>query len=237
MNHVIAITLAGLGAAFLAVDALARPKNQPQPPFPRGKKMTPQQRAENMRQTLLLAKKLTDEFAPKVPLDLVAAIVSIESGFNPMVVNRSERAMRRGGAWGLAQVTLETAKDYARRFPEVGAKMWPMFDKTGESLKDPSTNLGFAIYYLDRALKMFDGDWLAAGTSYHQGKRKVKQLIDEYGAEWYNHLPPLGRRYYQLLASKRAAYAQQSSGIGAHITDKTGAGGIVCLPDPPAVKG
>lgn len=195
--------------------------------------MTPQERAASMQQMLMLAKGIAEKVDPVVPMDLIAAIMHIESDFNPTLVNMSPRARKRGGAWGVGQVTLATAKDYAERFKKDGAELWPRWDGTGESLKDPETNIGFMVKHLSHSLRKFDGDWLKAGTAYHQGNGTIQKLSREHSDQWQAHLAPYGSRYADLLNEKRRRYQgkpQQetplvpTAGVGA-LFDGTGSGG------------
>lgn len=140
-----------------------------------------------------------------VPLSLVLSIFSVESGFNAKAENHSANATKRGGAWGIGQVTLTTAVDMAKRFANDGKKLWPRFDGTGRSLLDLETNIGFAVHYLARAYKRYN-DWLSAGVSYHQGMGKIDQLRKQYGSDWPNHLPPNGTLYAAALRNRRERF-------------------------------
>lgn len=214
----------GLFSTLYSAFAYASPKKTL--PLKKGRdRMTPSQRVKMTEMVLLRANQIAKEVTPNVPIDLVAAIITIESNFNPDSVNLSPRAKERGGAWGLMQVTLETAMDYANRFKDEGQKLWPKFNGTGDSLKDIATNLGFGIFYLSRALQDFDGDWLKAGVSYHQGKGTIRRLVDMYGDQWHSFLKPLGARYYQLLKQKRDAFSGKRDAVASLYEPGTGGGG------------
>lgn len=58
----------------------------------------------------------------------MAAIVQVESSWNPAATNLSGPDGARGGAWGLSQITLQTAKAYG-------------FTGSGEDLLDPATSI------------------------------------------------------------------------------------------------
>lgn len=192
--------------------------------------MTPRERNEMTKMALLTANEIREKVDPSPPMDMLAAIMSIESNFNPHVVNNSPNARRRGGAWGIGQITLDTARDYAQRFPEEGKVLWPQFDGTGESLKNMATNIGFMVKHLSHSLKKFDGDWYKAAVAYHQGNGGVMKKVKEHGEQWAQYLPQLGKRYYHLLVQKRQAFNKAQAGETAGVAtgplhDGTGSGG------------
>jgi soluble lytic murein transglycosylase-like protein len=185
----------GLGALGLLVEYTEASASEIQRT---GKKMNASQRHQVMLRIKEVAKPLADSL--HVPMPLLMAILKIESDFFPMAVNRSPRAAARGNAWGLGQVTWNTAIDYANRFPEEGKTLWPKFDRMNrESLWDPMTNLGFVLFYLSRALQMFNGDVIKAGASYHSGKGGIIELVKQRGDQWEKGLGVNGRRYVELL--------------------------------------
>lgn len=77
------------------------------------------------------------------------------------------------GAQGLMQVMPATAKEIAA---ELGIEKY--------DLKDPETNRKFGEYYLDKMLKMFDGDEALALAAYNAGPGAVQKWIDKWGADW-----------------------------------------------------
>lgn len=168
----------------------------------KGKTVPKKPKEPDFTETVKVAAPLAERLG--VPLSLALSVFSIESGFNRKAENHSPSAETRGGAWGLGQITLATAKDMAARFPN-SADLWPRFDGTGQSLLDLQTNIGFAIHYLARAYKRY-GDWLAAGASYHQGMGKIDQLRKTYGSDWANHLPPKGKLYVAALRNRRERF-------------------------------
>lgn len=143
-----------------------------------------------------------------VPSSVVLSILSVESGFRRGVSNTSERAMKRGGAWGISQMTLETANDLTRRYPELARKYWPHFDGTSGTLIDLETNVALATFYLSLAWKRFK-DFYATTLSYHQGVGTVARLLTD-PRPWSEKLPPFGRQYYSMLTQvhdRFSAYA------------------------------
>jgi soluble lytic murein transglycosylase-like protein len=109
---------------------------------------------------------------------LVAAICSVESGFNPNAVNNTGGDALRGGAWGLMQVTLKTAQGYG-------------YTGDGPGLQDVATNLQYGCSILADALSQSNGDVAGAASAYNSGSianaagsyaTKVVALYNQYAA-------------------------------------------------------
>lgn len=174
--------------------------------------LTPEVKARLKKDIIGLAKPFAEKL--NVPIPLILSIVKIESDFNPAAVNQSPRAMARGGAWGLMQVTFTTAKDYAERFPELVREYAPGFNTNDpNSLLDAKTNIGLASIYLHRAMNQFNGDVLKAGVSYHQGKGNIDKAVklatnNDEPNEWPRFLNPLGQSYYAKLKQYIPQYSE-----------------------------
>jgi soluble lytic murein transglycosylase-like protein len=84
-----------------------------------------------------------------VPLALVHRLVMRESRYNP-------RAVGRGGAMGLMQIKVATARGLGYRGPPAG-------------LLDPDTNLRYAVRYLAGAYKVAGGNHHRAVMHYARG--------------------------------------------------------------------
>jgi soluble lytic murein transglycosylase-like protein len=136
-----------------------------------------------------------------VPSRIIMTILAVESRFNANAVNRSERAMKRGGAWGIGQMSLQTAKDLTNRFPMIASVHWKKFDGTGESLLDVSTNVSLVAFYLSMAWRRYKGNELATLLSYHQGVGTIDKLIADK-RNWNDKLPPFGKEYLVMLNSQ-----------------------------------
>jgi soluble lytic murein transglycosylase len=89
---------------------------------------------------------------------LVAAVVNVESGFDP-------NATSEAGAIGLMQLLPETAKGIALR---TGGDRFVVAD-----LRDPEINVRYGSWYLDHLLGMYDGDVRLALAAYHAGPGSV----------------------------------------------------------------
>lgn len=86
-----------------------------------------------------------------VDVDLVRAIIQVESGFNP-------RAVSRRGAKGLMQLMPATARDMGAR-----------------NVLDPKQNIFAGVRYLRFLLDAFDGDLTLATAAYNAGPTVVKR--------------------------------------------------------------
>jgi len=187
---VLAIGL-GFGAVALASAALAGDRRK----MPK----------MSLEQVLELVEKYSKALG--VPRSLVIAIFNIESNFRIDAENHTPRAEARGGAWGIGQITLETAKDITKRFPETAKKLWPNWDGTGPGLLDPHINIAMSAFLLARDYKHFTnkGDaWLLAGLAHHQGRGNVEKFLREgNGKIVEDKLPPNGKRYWLQLKDYR----------------------------------
>lgn len=105
------------------------------------------------------------EASPRID-HLVKAVIRQESAGNPKAVSNK-------GASGLMQVMPATAKEIAS---ELGVADY--------DLHDPETNKLFGTFYLNKMLRMFDGDTELALAAYNAGPGKVRQWVEQYGADW-----------------------------------------------------
>jgi soluble lytic murein transglycosylase-like protein len=140
----------------------------------------------------------------QVPALLVLIVGAIESRFHPLDVNDTDpRAVKRGGAWGMFQITLATARDLLSRVSDfhqyAASRRW---DGSGPSLLDPGLNTMLASWYLASLWHEF-GDYPEALAAYHQGPQKVRDMLAA-GRAIPDQLPPKGRAYVlEALAAKR----------------------------------
>jgi hypothetical protein len=152
------------------------------------------------------AVKYSKEFG--APSSLLTALMAIESSYNPAAKNTNERAMKGGGAWGLTQLLLTTAKDITARNPNTAKKYWPKWDGTGPGLLKPENHIPIAAFLLAQHWKRFKdkaNNWLTTGVSWHQGSGGVSKLITKGGGKLNPaHLPPNGAEYYRRLQVQQA---------------------------------
>lgn len=128
-----------------------------------------------------------------VPPLLVWSVATVESGRNPSAENHGAGDEKRGGAWGLFQVTLQTARDlfarhgqFLRKFP-AGQR----FDGSGPSLLDPELNTLLGTYYLAALWKEFQ-TFDAAAAAYNMGAKPVRAALATGNL---SSLPAKGRKY------------------------------------------
>lgn len=190
-----AVAAVGIGAGLLFALALSRrpAKAAEAPSMPKAEPLT-----DEKKRIVALAAKYAGIFG--APTSLLLAIFQIESAMKPDSVNLKNP---RGGAWGLGQMTLETAKDLTKRFPATAKRYWPKFDGTGQSLLDIETNIAICAYHLSLLWKRYKdrpGNWLTAGLAWHQGSGNIdKQIAAGKGKVVPSNLPPKGRIYYGWL--------------------------------------
>jgi soluble lytic murein transglycosylase len=131
---------------------------------------------------------------------LVAAIVSVESKFDP-------HARSSKGAVGLMQVLPETAGQIA------AASGGTAF--TTADLEDPTINVRYGSYYLREALDAFGGDKVAAVAAYNAGMGVVGDWVGRAHAEGHARLRlqdipyPETRAYVEKVLVARRVYRHQ----------------------------
>jgi soluble lytic murein transglycosylase-like protein len=101
-----------------------------------------------------------------VPADLVHRVIVRESRYNA-------RAVGRGGTYGLMQIKLGTARALG-------------YTGTAEGLRDPNTNLTYAVKYLAGAYRTAGGNHAQAVRYYASGyyyaaKRQRQAPMSAYG--------------------------------------------------------
>ena len=116
-----------------------------------------------------------------IPRKILAGIVRTESRGKARAKRLTGGDARRGGAWGLTQVTLATANDLIPRIrrqnPEYN-QILDRFDGTGPSLFDKDLNLLLAAFKLssDRAAR---GNWDRAVLAYNRGRQGARNYLGD----------------------------------------------------------
>lgn len=124
-----------------------------------------------------------------IPRKVLAGIVRTESRGKPRAKRLTGGDARRGGAWGLAQVTLDTARDLIprirRQLPQY-APILDRFDGTGPSLFDRDLNLLLAAFKLssDHAA-LGKKSWAPAVLAYNRGRQGAKAFKGNPAAALY----------------------------------------------------
>lgn len=150
--------------------------------------------------TLALAERWSAVF--QVPASWLMSIADIESDFDIEMSDDRERAMKRGGAWGLMGLTLHTAaseverikKDPAYRGNPLVRRALSYWNGTGQSLWNPDLNMMLGAYYLGRMRRVFGNEFKTTAAAYHQGPGTVRQLIDR-GMPIPEMMKPYGKQY------------------------------------------
>jgi soluble lytic murein transglycosylase-like protein len=157
-----------------------------------------------------LARQLAQKWGPVfgAPVDVLMVLAKIESGFRPGLTNLSPRALARGGAWGLVQQTLETAKGHAVALvkhsnTQVRTTLATKWHGNGSDLLDPDLNMMMAAYQVGKLAKEFGADLPLIAAGYHQGAGKVRAM-QKAKKPIPAELPPKGKQYVSMaLAAQR----------------------------------
>jgi soluble lytic murein transglycosylase-like protein len=130
-----------------------------------------------------IAKQWGDLFG--FPADLIVAVAYNESRLNAKATNlTSPGDVLRGGAWGLMQQTLQTAKsnvaallksEYANDENVKAALL--KWDGSGKSLYDPGLNMMLGAFQLATYLKRFPGNENAAIGAYNRGGKGMQTYL------------------------------------------------------------
>lgn len=128
-----------------------------------------------------LAEKWGHVFA--VPPAYVVAIMKKESGLDAGVTSASDADIRKGGAWGLMQVTWDTVGDDLPVLQKLKDKTVTAALKRWKGLPsdllDPDTNTMFGTYRLARLMKEFGNNRAAVFAAYNRGAGGTRKLIDK----------------------------------------------------------
>jgi len=159
-----------------------------------------------------------------VPLSLLLATTYAQSNNRP----NAKRENKRGGAWGLGQVTLATATDI---WPKVQAKTGLSWDGSGEGLLDPALNLAFTAYYLSLWYSRYKSNrlrWLLSAYAYVLGPGRVRKVLPKDSGSLPKTLPADFARVKSTFAKalttdevkKALASESQKVALGAPLTGK-----------------
>ena len=120
----------------------------------------------------------------RLPHGILDKIATVESRNNPMASRNVGGDARRGGAWGLLQVTAATAQDELPKildaYPNnknVIANLKLFSAKGNKSLFIPAVNYMIAGHYLKRQLWRFDGNIYAAVGAYNRGGQGMARFL------------------------------------------------------------
>lgn len=138
-----------------------------------------------------------------VELELILAVIRVESNFNPNAVSSS-------GAVGLMQLMPGTAQDLGLKVPNYRNVLKPTHDQRIDERFNPRTNIQAGVAYLKAQLKRYDGSYVRAVAAYNVGPGNVRgdgaipQRADRYAGK-------VLKRYYEYKSNsalKGAALAR-----------------------------
>ena len=143
------------------------------------------QMGQRYREIKIIVDKWT-QLLIRVPSTVVLAIASQESGFNPSAINLSAKDGKRGGAWGLMQITAETAADVIKELKNSGnlliaATLTRFNSGDAHTLLDPDLNVLLGIGYLNMLAKAFNNDTTLVIAAYNRGRAGVEALLRSIG--------------------------------------------------------
>jgi soluble lytic murein transglycosylase-like protein len=197
--------LIGAGVAAIGVAAALALRKGPNAlaggPPRKGRSMSTEVKA---RAVLPVATKWAKMFG--CPPSLLMAIIQNESSFNSQATNLTGGDLKRGGAWGLAQLTLQTALALDKDSGAIGKVHWPKWNKTGPGLLVLDTNLAMAAYGIAKNWKRYQSvpnNWLVAGTAWNIGVGAMDKKVATAKAS-NNWTPITGHAYAQHIGAIRA---------------------------------
>ena len=159
-----------------------------------------------------------------VPLSLLLATTYAQSNNRP----NAKRDNKRGGAWGLGQMTVATATDI---WPKVQAKTGLSWDGSGEGLLNPSLNLAMTAYYLSLWYARYKSNrlrWLLSAYAYVLGPGRIRKVLPKDSGSLPKTLPADFARVKSTFAKalataevkKAVASESQAPALGAPLTGK-----------------
>ena len=116
------------------------------------------------------AKSPTEQIAKQygVEVDLILALVKVESTFNP-------KAISRNGAVGLLQLMPPTARGLGLKVPSYKNVRKPTPNPSVDERFHPLKNLDAGVRYLDEMLERYDGDYSLSLAAYNVGPGNVRK--------------------------------------------------------------
>lgn len=148
---------------------------------------------------------------PRVPVGMALAIMHVESRYKPAMQDHSERAEKRGGAYGLMGMTAATA---AGLYGALRKRAWvgtiaPLVEHSladyqtrgAPALLNPDVNAMFSFFYLDKLVGLFHDVDLAM-AAYHAGEGRVAYLLKK-GLPVVPNLGEKDQEYYALVTEAR----------------------------------
>ena len=153
----------------------------PDNPNPKKVKPTPN---SSEKKSIQIAKK------QNISIELMLAIIYVESKFNPMAVSKT-------GAGGLMQMVPATAREYGLKVPKYPNKLKPNFDGKVDERFDAEKNLNTGLVYFNYLLEKYLNNLTLAIGAYNVGPGKVRIRGPLVGR---------GKKYAQIVLNRRDLY-------------------------------
>jgi len=153
----------------------------PDKPYPEKVKPTPN---SSLKKSIQIAKK------HNISIELMLAIIYVESKFNPVAVSKT-------GAGGLMQIVPGTAREYGLKVPRYSNKLKPNFDRKVDERFDAEKNLNAGLVYFNYLLEKYLNNLTLALGAYNVGPGKVRirgPLISR------------GKKYAESVLNRRDLY-------------------------------
>jgi len=151
-----------------------------------------------------------------VPLPMILTICHIESSFNPSPGTNMSNALvqKMGGAWGVAQMTVQTATGKVAQIkasPSLAANSMVQatlskWTGQGQALNDPDLCLLIAVYMLSGLWVKYKGDPRLVGAAYHSGSGTVDKAVNT-GVDVDTVLGPAGKQYTARVSQLYPTYS------------------------------
>lgn len=130
-----------------------------------------------------------------VEVELLLALVYVESTFNPLAVSPS-------GAGGLMQMMPATARELGLKVPQYKDRRNPTRDRNVDERFEPRKNLHAGLNYLKRLLDKYGGNRQLALGAYNVGPGRVRKG---------GPLPSSGKKYAEKVLSQYRRYSGDKS--------------------------
>ena len=151
--------------------------------------ITPPTQKQTDKISIQIAKKYN------VSLELMLAIIYVESKFNPVAVSPT-------GAGGLMQMVPATAKELGLKVPKYSNKLKPSLDGRIDERFDAQKNLETGLIYFNQLLRKYKNNLTLALGAYNVGPGKVRvggPLISR------------GKTYANSVITRRDLYRQDAN--------------------------
>ncbi|MYF99938.1 lytic transglycosylase domain-containing protein [Candidatus Poribacteria bacterium] len=143
----------------------------------------------NVKKSVQIAKK------HNVSVELMLAMIYVESKFNPVAVSRT-------GAGGLMQMVPGTARELGLKVPKYANKLKPNLDGKVDERFDAKKNLIAGLIYFNRLRKKYHNDLTLALGAYNVGPGRVRVR---------GPLISRGRKYVQTVINRQNQYRRDAA--------------------------